>query len=979
MAEAGAVDVGTAYVSIIPSARGFAAKLRTALAAEIKNLDVGELISERIGGKSITVPVKLDADAAGLSEKVRAQVGRTTAKVKVDVDVDKQTAASRIGTVLKALSGALPDVGGLSSKVADLGGSLQKAAGSSAQLGGSLAGAFQSAAGPIGLVVGGLVVAAGALAAVASAAVLAVPAISAVSGAIAAIPAAAVGGGAALGTLALGLRGISDAFKPVAKTGGGSAGEDPASRARRIAGAERGIEAARRGIAAATRGVQSAERGYQESLRTLASAQQRAASLQGAINKARRDAIEDLDDLGRAMRGALLDEEDAALSVTEAERALNFARERGNIPEIQRADLAYRQSLLTLENSKDATDDLGKAQADAARKGINGSDKVQQALAEQADALEAVRQAQLGVVNARESVVSANDSLTSSYDGLASANDSLAEAQKKQVKTGGAAVAQAIKLAPAAQKFVDAVKALGPAFERLRLGVQERLFAGLDRTVTRLGERWIPQLEITLGGYADTFNRFFKRLGAGLSQPKIIGDLAAGAEGARKGLQRILDAVSGPLVEAFATLSRAAAPFMEALGDELAKVVESFSKWVRQGERSGGLQRFFANATQSMRDIFSLGRPVASIIGSLLSTIIGQPLTRAGEKSPLIQFRDGLQSIADYLKDPGNQQRIRGFIADVQSAVGRLLDFAKQLTSIYLSIRKALGGDNTSSIGQEIGTALVAGVIVGLQLGTQVLIGAVKAVFNGVIRVVKGILGIASPSRVMATIGAQIIDGLIQGIGARFGALISVVGQIPGRIRSAIGAAGNVLFNTGRNIGAGLANGISSMAGIVADRAGRLGDIVGNAFRGAGSLLYNAGRAIVQGLINGIASLVGRLGSYLNDLGRFIQDNKGPLDADRKLLVPAGRAIMQGLIGGIASQRGALADELGGVTGMFAGVGPELAAGPFAAFGTSTVGPAALEIGFRSGATGDKIIDGIRDHIVVRYRGSVDDALGSKR
>jgi hypothetical protein len=480
------------------------------------------------------------------------------------------------------------------STVSELAESLQKAAGSSAELGGSLSGSASSAAGPIGAAVSLALALDGAIAAATVAAYALGPAIglvtaalSAAAGAAAAIPAALVGAGAAIGALALGFRGISQAFKPKVGGGGGGSGQDPASLARRIAAAERGVEAARRGIASATRAVTTAQRNYQDALRTEAAANARVAVAQAAVNKARKEAADDLEDLTRQVRGAQLDEQDAALAVTDALRDLNAAKETGILPDIQRANLEYQRAQLNLENATDSAQDLTKSQAEQAKKGVEGSDKVQAALADQAAAFDSVRQAQEGVLDAQNGILAANDGLKSSYDGLASANDALAESQRKQSAAGAAAAAKLIPLAPAARRFVDALKALKPAFEDLRLDVQQRLFAGLDQTVTHLGAAWIPALKTTLGRYADTFNGFFKNLGAAVSTPKFISDLQAGAEGARQGFSAIGDAVTTKLVPAFGALARAAGPFLAALGREIAGIVTQFSKLDRAGREVG--------------------------------------------------------------------------------------------------------------------------------------------------------------------------------------------------------------------------------------------------------------------------------------------------------------------------------------------------------------------------------------------------------
>ena len=107
---------------------------------------------------------------------------------------------------------------------------------------------------------------------------------------------------------------------------------------------------------------------------------------------------------------------------------------------------------------------------------------------------------------------------------------------------------------------------------------------------------------------------------------------------------------------------------------------------------------------------------------------------------------------------------------------------------------------------------------------------------------------------------------------------------------------------------------ISAMISFVSSIPGRIMSAIGN----LGSLLYNAGRNIIQGLINGVTSMISSLTSKLSFVTNLIPDWKGPEDKDRRLLVPAGQAIMQGLGAGIDSERAALQKQLAGVTNQIA-------------------------------------------------------------
>lgn len=915
----------------------------------------------------ISVPTE-PGDKAAYEARLKAQLAEVAARVKqhvdVKVDVDKDTGLKNIGSAIKDIGSLLPNIGGVASGVADLGGALEKAAGSSAQLGGNLAGAFESASGPVGLVVGLLVAASGAMLALAGAAVFAVPAIAAVAGAAAAIPAALAGAGAVFGTLALGFKGISEAFKPKAAGAGG--GGSVVNQARQIAAASRGVESARRGIAAANRNLDTAERGLASAELNVVQAQERSRLASDALGKARKEARGDIEDLSRALRGAQLAEEDAALGVTDALRALNEAKLTGNIPDIQRADLAYREAQLTLENAKDSSHDLGDAQVDAAKKGVEGSDKVQAALRGQADAAQAVKDAQNGIVDAQNAVLSANDGLKSSYDGLASAQDSLAQAQQKVASGGAAAAAQIIKLAPAAQRFVDAIKALKPAFEGLRLDVQQRLFQGLDQTVTHLGDAWIPALKVTLGRYADTFNGFFRSLGAAITTPKFIKDLQAGAEGARQGFSAIGSSITTSLAPAFGALSRAAGPFLAQLGREIASIVTDFSNWVLQGEKSGGLKSFFVTASDALHDIFITGKLVTSIIGKFLGILVGSTDDR---KSPLDAFNDSLTKTSAWLDKPENRQRIVDLYQTISSGVATVINAVTTIAGWLNTARDKFDQFKNSLSGIIDGVVGFFTALPGRAVSAiSALPGEVSALFSQLARRAGEVIGY----------GIGVVAGFFYRLPGQISDFIS---SIPGRV--------SALFDRVVAFAKSLPGRVS--AGVDALRS--LPGKIAGFFSGLPGRIYNVGRDLILGLWNGISSLGTWLRNQaINFAGGIISGFKAGFNSNspsKRMADEVGVTLPQGIAVGMDAGRARLlgdaqrlADDvvaaslpdLGAVTLPSLGAAGDLAVSR----SLQVAAQQQVMVTMDPRSTGDWLMDGLRRNIQFKHRGDPIAALGSR-
>ncbi|GAA1395139.1 hypothetical protein GCM10009662_06620 [Catellatospora coxensis] len=468
------------------------------------------------------------------------------------------------------------------------------AAGGFAQLTGAL-GDLGGAVGSVGGSLWGLIPI---LSALAAGAVVAIPVIYALGGALASLPALAVGGGAAIGTLALGFDGLAEAFQKTTRAGGSAV-----DRAYQVARAERQVRDANREVL----------------------------DSQLALNRARMAAAERLQDLNRNLASARLDEESAVLAVAEAEKDLREARRGGDRLQVRRAELAYRQAQQAVEDVRDRVGDLEQEQADAAAKGVEGSEEVTAALRRQERAVE----------------------------GVADAEHALSQARKPA--GGGGAAAETTKLAASAQQLVSVLKGLAPEWDSLRLGVQQRLFAGVGREVQLLADAWLPRLEVSLGKYADTFNGIFKTFSETARDPEVMDDLGIGMETVRVQIEKVGAAIAGPGVKAFAKLAAAAKPFLDVLGDKLAGAIESFATWIDDAEESGELAGFFETAAYWLGEVWDLGGDLLGLFGDFFGMWTD---SENGDAATGLfdSIRNGIKDLRTWLEDPENKQNLQDFI-----------------------------------------------------------------------------------------------------------------------------------------------------------------------------------------------------------------------------------------------------------------------------------------------------------------------------
>jgi len=954
----------------IPAVPEDRSRLQTQLQAQLAE------ISQRVKAH-----VRVDADTSDIPAKVR-ETRLPPLKVKVQAQVAGGAGGGGIGGLTQGLQSAIPNLGGVTSAVAGLTQGFLRLVASAAPAGSALSG-LGAAAGPLGAVASAVVGISLALGGLAAAATIAGPALLAAAGAAAAIPAALSGIGAIAGTLKLGLKGISEAFAPKTGGGGGGGSKSVVNTARQVAAASRAVEAARRGIASANRGLENAERTLSRAQDGVTQSLQRLRLAQQAVGQARRDAVDDIDDLNRALRSSKLSEEEAAQAIHDAALALDEAKLAGDIPSINRARQAYERAKLTLEDTADASEDLQKQVDKTNKLGVDGTDRVQQALKDQASATEDVARAQESVRTAQDGILSAQDGIKSATESLISAQEGLAAAQTKVGAGAGGVAKQVIKLAPAAQRFVDAVKSFGPAFERLRLDVQQRLFQGLDNTFTNVMLTWQGTMRSTLLNFAGSINTFARNLGTAISDPDFIFGVAQGADGLRKGLDAVGRAITDSLVPAFGDLSEAAGPFLTSAGNTVAGLVRDFGNWIRQAKDSGALSDFFDRAATAFKSITTTGKLVAQIIGDVFNIITGEA---PGGKSALDSFNDGLKSVHKFLSDPKNVKQLRQLVIDLKDGLTKFGQATKRVNDFLDKLR---GGKDGKSAGDAIGQAIVAGLLAGIKTGFGLFLKDILPYFGPfgpLVGGVKRILGIHSPSTVFAEIGKNIVQGLLNGITSTVGQLGSVGATVKTKLTSAFATGKSWIANAGSLVGQGFNEALKRVTNQAPAAVAGVRSQLVRALPNPGSWLYSSGQSVGIGLIRGIESTGASLGARVavfaqNAIVRAINRSLG-VHSPSRVTFGIGQFVGEGLALGIEDQAARVKQAADAIA---AEAVPQVQAATFDlglsdAAVTSTLqvaGQQQLQAGWKPGASGDKVLDAFRDLIQFSFNGDPVAALGS--
>jgi SLT domain-containing protein/phage-related protein len=533
---------------------------------------------------NLTRPQQVDVSVNLQGEQeAQARLGRLaedrTSNVRVDVD---QSAASSISRITSAAGSALGAVAGLGSKLTLLG----------------------SAAPAVGALVS-------TVAAIAPAAAVAVPAVAAL--------------GSALGAIKLGTSGLGDAFKE-AFNPAASAASGAASAARQVEQAQRSLADAQRAVGDAQRAaaeqVAQAQKAVIAAERDLLDAQREAKRAQEDLTDAREEARRALQDMQLQLSGAKLDEREAVLRVKEAQEELNktLLDPRASETDKERAQLRLDQAKQGLKEQQVETRRLARDTADAAEAGVEGSDQVKaakdrlaQANQNVADKTQAVKDAEAAVAKTQ---ADGARQVADAKRAVADASRALAEAQAASAAQTAKLTENFSKLSPNAQSFVNAVKGLKPAWDSMKLGVQDRLFAGLGSRLSDVGARVIPILRSGLEGTAGVLNQMAKGALEAVDNLAKTGMLKQILDGATKSLGPLKNAPK-QIVTALGQVAVAAQPSFERIMQGLGGVIDRVTEKIGKAFESGKLEDAISTAVDLLGDLLD----VAGNLGTIFKNV----------------------------------------------------------------------------------------------------------------------------------------------------------------------------------------------------------------------------------------------------------------------------------------------------------------------------------------------------------------------
>lgn len=419
-------------------------------------------------------------------------------------------------------------------------------------------------------------------------------------------------------------------------------------------------------------------------------------------------------------------------------------------------------------------------------------------------------------------------------------------------------------IAGAAPEIVAAVVKAAPAIIR---GVIEGLYQAARNDPLNfailIGALGLPGVGGALAGFfgALPFGFIVKPLITGLTRAITAGIGAIGLKGAFSALAGkvaigLVTLASSGAIAAGVTAALAVIAGI-ALGVIIHLLTERFLPGVNRALEAfgGAVFDFFAELPGRItRFIGDLDwRSIGDIFGTiLLNVFLGGPRLIAGAIARWGPAAVGA-IIETFREVPGAFVDVLIAIRDAIVNTGREIPAA--FVGVFVDAFAALQRFGAAIF--DIGANLIDSLWQGIQRGWDLLLEAVKGIWNGLVDSVKRFFGIGSPSTVFMALGRDIIAGLLQGLQDAVGGVLDFFAGLPGRIFGAFGDLGGKMYDLGVAALEGIKRGASAVAsgwgGFWSNIGARAYDAVANAIdsRSPAKKFMPLGASMIDGIVVG--------------------------------------------------------------------------------------------------------------------------------
>lgn len=314
------------------------------------------------------------------------------------------------------------------------------------------------------------------------------------------------------------------------------------------------------------------------------------------------------------------------------------------------------------------------------------------------------------------------------------------------------------KLAPQARAFVREIARLKPAFDRLRLRIQNTLFTGLARQIRDLGRIFLPILNDRLKEMAGVLNgairdalNFLMQNQTRIDLDDILNAAARAADNLRKGLTPILSIIRD--------VTAVASQLLADLTGGFGRTLEGWAADIARLRESGGLREIILDGLAALKAL-------ALLLGDIVGIIRGL-VRAAGGAGGLFGFFDRLNRLINSLE---GQAVLKELFEDLDR-------IGQALIPVLLAILKALMPviDGIAQIAEAFDTGFTV-LFLALGNALSLLVGPIKALEPLLFEIARGLAPVAV---ILGELVKAAAPGLTAFLAAFVNALIALVPVAP--------------------------------------------------------------------------------------------------------------------------------------------------------------------------------------------------------
>lgn len=385
-------------------------------------------------------------------------------------------------------------------------------------------------------------------------------------------------------------------------------------------------------------------------------------------------------------------------------------------------------------------------------------------------------------------------------------------------------VAEAMeRLSPAARTLVTEIRGLGPAWNGVRLEVQERLLAGLGAEVRQLGATYLPTLSAGLGGVATELNSGVKMWSDWAGSGPAVIDLNTILGNTRSTLRELAPAGTN-VAAALTDISVVGSEIMPELAAGATAATGRFREFIAEARRTGELEQWIRGGIATLEQ---LGR-IAGNTGGILSSVFRASETAGygfldaveqitGELDTLLSSATGQNNLAEVFR--ASRDAINLALPGVRELSAAVLDmlgnFARAEGLREFATLVSQTSSAVSPLVAEIGN--LAGDALGdLAGGASLAVAALSPLVGGTAAVADALGPV--PGLVLASVvafkGLGLATASIAALGARIAATAALTGTLTAGLTGSLAAGA-------------LAQGAMTRLGTAVSAVGRALPIVG--------------------------------------------------------------------------------------------------------------------------------------------------------